>query len=228
MQTGDVLQFTTKGYANQQEWQTTWFYRVRSITGGFEPNYFIETVSEWADWFFSTFWPVIDNAISNNVTAEEIKGFNLFQINEVAQYVAPVPATGAAGSTTDLPQWVAYGFTHGQGVRGMNSGKRRFAGVVESAVGSFGIVESAFQTALEGAATQMSSPLTLTLPANDTEIGIDPVIVKRVRSGSGTPTSPYKYRLPVSQGELVYYLATNWTADKYVTSQNSRKTGRGV
>lgn len=225
---GDVVMFVTSGLINAQTWQNTYFYRVE-VNGVLDPGYFPAFVEAWWNdvlefYFDSSMLAVYSSAMS----LASVKAENLFQADEVGGYQAPSPLVGGTAGSVALAQFNSFGFTQPNGFRGMNSGKRRVPGVTEAAVGSFGLVDSGTKTVLDTQAARFSQQYNPIGASPTFDIVLDPVIVKRVRSGSGTAVSPYKYRLPRTQAESTEYLATSWSADPYITTQNSRKTGRGI
>ena len=97
-------------------------------------------------------------------------------------------------------------------------GSKRFGGVDEAQITDGVVTDAGTITGMNDLADQLADQLV------DTTLGLVawgvPVIVKRILDGD-------TYRLPTSLGELVTNTIIGAAASLIVSSQNSRKIGRG-
>lgn len=224
---GDVLMFVVQGRVFEQVWQNVHFYQVDAISLPLNEGEFGDIVQAFGDWYQDNVHANADTMCTSGMAWDLVRGENLFNVAELSAYNWS-PALIGAASGNALGTFAAYGFKCPSQRRGMNPGQRRLPGVPETFSGNFGAVEGTALTDGALVAAAFSSDVLLTYRGGLGELELRPVIVQRVRSGSGTPIDPYEYRLPRQTSERVTYSARNWSLADYVTTQNSRKIGRGI
>lgn len=224
---GDVFMFTVQGTINEQTWQNVHFYLLDDLSLSLQEGEFPDLIAEWVDWYVTNVFGILDSVTPPTMSWDLVKGENLFEVSEIGAVNFAAGTVGLIAGEV-LAQFNSYAFTQPSGRRGMNPGSRRIPGVMEAGVGTYGALIEAYLTALNGVATSFSSEVLLTYRGGLGEANLKPIIVKRVREGAGTPEDPYTYRLPRNVGERTYYLANSWAARPVITTQNTRKTGRGI
>jgi len=132
----------------------------------------------------------------------------------------PASGAGAISSGECLPPFAAINYTLKVNTRAVRPGSKRIAGVAESVQAHGLVTDSGMITAI-GALEIALADVVVEAGATFT-----PIVVKRV--GLPTPgTPPYtSYRLPESDGELVYGLVTAAVVNLRVSHQVSRGNGR--
>lgn len=223
---GDVLQFVVYGRINSQVWNNTYTYLVNELSLPLNEGEFPDIVESFGVWYLNNVNTDLLTVLPASMLTDGVRGENLFNVAEIGGYTFSPPLAGSS-SAQELAQFNSYRFTTPSLRRGMNSGQRRMPGVTETDTDRFGNLTAGAISALQGVANSMSVDITLEFRSGLAEVVLQPIIVKRVREGAGTPTDPYTYRLPRTTAERVYYLANGWTINPYITTQNSRKTGRG-
>lgn len=222
----DVLYIEVFGDHRGETQRIGHYYRVQSFADWAGTVNFTDVLAEWSDQWGTSFWDVIDDRISTNAFIRGVRGFNLFSLGEVGEFIFPTPFQGGDVSE-DLPPHDVYRFRHPTGRRGMHGSSKSFSGVVTDEISGAGVIGATALTAFNSAAAWLSGGVPINFTGIDVELV--PVVVKRVRTGAGTPASPYKYRLPTSNAEIGadWYWANNWSMSPRITTQNSRKVGRG-
>lgn len=227
MTVNDILMFIVHGLINSQVWQSTLFFRITAQVGTMAEGEFNTLVESFGAAFLDNVIIAGTNLFSNAMTFEGVRGENLFNVAAIGAFeYDPAPIGGALGTPT--AQFDSWQFSTPSQRRGMNPGKRRYPGVTEPLVGSFGAADAVAITAGGVIADWFNLDLDLDYGDGSKSVTLRPVIVKRVREGDGTPESPYEYRLPRTAAEGVTYRANGWTFVPTITTQNSRKTGRGI
>ena len=104
-------------------------------------------------------------------------------------------------------------------------GQKRYEGLTEGAVTTFGGLDSAFATAVAGHATQLSNTLTYTDEGNTLTFVPCVISLKKIEV-EGEPTEYVKWP---TEAEQLAHLASGvvWSLVAGTTTQNSRKVGRG-
>jgi len=227
MQIGDVVLFVVEGRVFEQVWQNTHFYQVDDLSLSLQEGEFAEIVSAWAQWYQDNVHAEADAMCTSGMAWDRVRAENLFNVSELTVFEWS-PALVGSASGNALPTYAAYGFTCPSQRRGMNPGQRRLPGVPETFSGNFGAVEGTAVTAGLAVAEAFGEDVALDFRGGIGECTLRPVIVKRVRSGAGTDEDPYEYELPRQVADRVTYSARNWTLRQYVTTQNTRKIGRGI
>lgn len=165
------------------------------------------------------------SAAINALTFDTIEVENLFDDTDVWTDVLAVTGNRAAPSGTPsefMPTFTALGVTLDGAGKQVRDGKKRFAGLWE------GDSASGFTAAGVVAAYQ---PL-LTRLSQDRDYGgvtgaggFAPVVVARVRE---MVADQERYRLPRTQLETVFKRITEAALSVIISTQNSRKFGKGV
>jgi hypothetical protein len=142
-------------------------------------------------------------------------------------------AADTAGDNTGAtaPSFAAYSFRTNRGRGDIRRGFKRFAGVTEDSTTGNAVTDMATQTALQNAATAFSQTLTGATP--DTTLSFTPVVLGRQQynkdTGEASTTSGiYRFYPTAALQDAHYYAITAWNASLVVTTQNSRKQGRGI
>lgn len=164
-------------------------------------------------------------ALSNTFSIQTVRAYNLFEVTENYEGDAreELPITGSS-ATDALPPFSAMSWYQGTSRRDIRSGSRRWPGLVEAhQIG--GVIQSALLSIMDDVAEEMSITRSVSLPG-DGVIVLQPIIVGRVKEVD--EEGKVTYRLPATLEELKYYAANGWVSRANVTSQNSRKFGRGI
>jgi len=119
-----------------------------------------------------------------------------------------------------MPPFNAWSFVSNRKRADIRPGQKRFGILSETDVSTGGFVESGLVTAMDDLASALGFRMQVSL--FDTW---EPRVVKRIRSGV---PGEYTYRLPESQGEEVSFYPDTWQYRTAVTTQNTRKHGRGI
>lgn len=130
------------------------------------------------------------------------------------------PLAGTRPSIYDTPQ-SAIAFYQPRKRTDMRQGRKRFSGVAGADVNNGQLAAAALLTNLALLAEGLSDPLTTSDPANAWQ----QIIVRRVNIG--TALNP-KYVVPTDITSEDYYTADAWNFKTAVTTQNTRKFGRGA
>lgn len=199
-------------YANRkQECLNVYFFNQATITGN-------------ADTLIDAFLADIDPAVrewqSLSMKTSFLQCRNLFNVTDfAARDVSADDLVGQVATGDMLPVHDVVTFRLIRTSRGINNGYKRYSGIPEPAQSAGLINEEGTITALGDLAIAMSGTIHAgTLDAD----GFDQVIVKRVRSGSGTTEDPYKYRLPLTIDEAVISNPASVLVNLFVRHQNSR------
>lgn len=144
---------------------------------------------------------------------------NLFDPADVGEELDGTK-TGANADTL-MPTFCAFSLRTNWTTRLIRRGQKRFPGVVENANVNGEIIASAM-TQLAQLGDQLAE--TLVWEGISGNLVWTPVVVKRIREETPTRVT---YRLPTNLQEAVWVGATSWTPSNRITTQNSRKIGRG-
>lgn len=147
---------------------------------------------------------------------------NLFDLADFGERLSSDPGQWAGGGNTDAA-FTAVAFKETLDTRAVGAGAKRIAGVTTDVSLDGVLTNGTFITAANTAAGILGSPVT-----NGAIIPIDtwyPVVVKRVRSG--TPHA-YHYRLPAVLAEKILGNIASVAVNLILSSQVSRKIGRGA
>jgi len=173
--------------------------------------------------FFDDVIPLIAGVVVGLTEFSKIETVNLFDIADFDEYNYPTPAFGTRTGQA-LPFFNAAAFVSQKPVVGQRPARKRFGYLSESDVQGQGLQDvSGYFAALDALAAQLGANLT-TLVGTEYE----PQIIKRIKYT--TPSGKDAYRFPNSPAEAAggFFPAINWTWSNIVTSQITRKFGRGI
>lgn len=116
-----------------------------------------------------------------------------------------------------MPLHDAVNFTLRTNTRAVRPGKKRISGFVESKQSKGMIVDATFISALNTLRVQLATP-----SEGGSGAVYTPVIIKRVKE-TDEETGEVTYRLPATEGELVYGVVQTALVNLQVTTQRSRR-----
>ena len=125
-----------------------------------------------------------------------------------------------------LPSFNAYALQTNRVRSDIRRGNRRFAGVSETHTNSFGELTVAGQALLDLLAVDMSNILTYDDEGNT--LSFNPVVVSKEKYEPSPGKVAYRYYATEIEQAAELAVGVLWTAKSYVTTQVSRKRGRGV
>lgn len=205
---GDIYQIVDAQRLDNQVVLNVYFYkRLAEVLVG-------NPAQQVADTFEASFLPQLLPAQSTSLVHEEIRVQNLFDATD--QYTKVISEAGSVAATDDATPFDAYGIRLVQDNGALRNGSKRIGGVVEDASSAGVLNDSTIIAALVTAGVGMITGLDIGLVAN----AIVPVIVGRINDGGN-------YRLPTNSGEAIVGNIIDALYNVDVTSQTSRKYGRG-
>lgn len=177
-----------------------------------------ETAQDVNDSFVNSILPAIRLLQPDTFTNVEVVCFNLGLDTDF--HTQAVGNDGLRVSAADSPSFLAAAVKFPTGIRGVHSGQKRFAGLLEADV-SFGTLVAGTQTLVNNIADDVIADW---LASSDSHIVANYVIIQRVCDTVPPPGDPCpQYRLPVSDAELEFYTPTTHVLNVNVSSQVSRK-----
>lgn len=206
--TNDLYQLTDHQRLEGQEVINTYFYRLASATAG---NSAEQLVSSWIDQIL----PGILDIQNNGLLHYAVSAKNLY--NESEAWTELVSEEGAYGAGDTLPSFNAVGFRLVGDNAAVHDGQKRYAAVPEAAQDDSVITDTTYLDWLATVAGLLVAGLTVGL-APDVFV---PIVVGRLLDGGS-------YRLPTNSGEAVVSNIIDALFNIDVTSQTSRKIGRGA
>lgn len=217
MAIGDVFQLTMFSNISSQQCVNVFFYRQMFEDGGSDAN-----SEQLADAFYARFFApskfLVSGFISTDLHYTALRVENIFNVNDF--YELSVDHTGG-GAGSYMPVFNAYYFRTMWMGSGLRRGMKRFAGVVEEAIQDGRVDASPLPDAFLEMASDLGSPLLVT--AEETFM---PLVVKRIKETD--VKGNVIYRLPENYNEsLASRAAEQWEFVNSITTQNSRKIGRG-
>lgn len=218
MADGDLYLVTCQGVFRSQQIVNTYTYVQRLNETPLMPNAFsLAAAFELA--FMGSAGIGLRNAwISNQTSWNSIRVQNLFSPVDYSEILLEA---GTAGTATGeaLPNYAAYSFRTGWLGGVVRRGFKRIAGVPITANNN-GTVASAAVVTMEALGVIMST----TLNADDKDFV--PCVVKRIPYVTSEGNDAY--RLPENAGEAVFVENVTFQLQTTLTTQNSRKIGRGA
>lgn len=155
---------------------------------------------------------------------EEVQVKDVYSVTDF--YTRPFVAntTGSMAGEAS-PPFLSYGFRTNRVRSDIRRGTKRFAGVIEGAVGPLGIIGTAVMGHLQAIADAMSDVLTYIDEGNT--ISFTPAVCGKEKYT--TPEGNEAYRYYASESSQLAHTATGvlWEAYPEVRSQVSRQYGRG-
>lgn len=207
MGASDLYMLTDRGTLRGQQVINVYFYR-QNITIGSSPS------EALVDAYLAELLPLILDAQPADVLHTEIEAQNLF--NPSDKHVRGISEPGQYGLDPSS-NFDAIGFALSQDNGAVKNGAKRYPGVPDAAEEEGVITSAGYLAILALIAAGLPAPLAVGL----TDVFF-PVIVKRINEGPGL------YRLPSNLGESTYGSITDAVFNPLVTTQNSRKIGRGA
>jgi hypothetical protein len=205
---GDLYQIVDVQTLDGQTCLNVFFYkRTISVLVG-------DPAEEVADTYDSSMLPAILACQGTSVLHTEIRVQNLFDPSD--QFTKVISEAGTFSGTHPANPFDSFGFRLQQDNGTVRNGAKRFAGMLDESSAAGIIDDSTFITALLALGVQLVTGLDIGIVSG----ALVPVIVKRILE-SGV------YRLPANSGEAVYGNVTEALYNADVTSQVSRKIGRG-
>lgn len=175
------------------------------------------------DAFYDDVIPLIAGIVVGLTEFSRIDTVNLFEPEDFDEFIYPSPAFGTRTGQS-LPFFNAAAFKSAKPKAGQAPARKRFGYLSESDVQGQGLQDvSGYFAALDALATQLGTNLT---PLTGAEY--EPEIIKRIPYT--TPSGKTAYRFPNSAVEAGEnrWKAKDWTWSNIVTSQITRKFGRGI
>lgn len=208
--TAPYIKISLRGVFQGQQWQNVQYYEP-SGTALLTVNMIELLEAYWND--IKTPWrALIEN--DSNATFETVYGEEIGGLGGFAEY--PVPTGERLGVRSAscpggwMPSFIACGCRLTVGTHVTRPGQKRFHGLLECDVAG-NVIGSDYLLLAEGVAEKYSQPIALGIPA--ALVALQPIVTKQ----EGTP--------PVI---TAHQDVTGYLLNTFVTSQNSRKHGRGV
>lgn len=218
MAVNDVYEIIVTGTLLGQDVVNTYFYEQQNavIVIG------ITIAQALLNEFGGQVWPLITATQGSDYRGKTIRVNNLFDLSDSAENAVADVGSWAGGGNIDSA-FTAVAYVLSVVGRSVRQGHKRIGGITEDVSTDGVITSSTYITAANALAAGLAAPIT-----NGAIIPINtwyPCVVKRVRSG----TKPdYKYRLPETLAEKVLQLIVDVTPNLILSSQVSRKIGRGA
>lgn len=215
---GDVYEIVDAQVLSGQQVLNVYYYQVTSAV-----EFETATVAEaLATQFIEEYIPSVLILQSADIVHERVTVRNLFNISDWYTGSLSLPGTGWAGAQSTLGTFNAVGYKLDGDNHAVRNGAKRISALVEDSVTDGVITDSGLTGALNDLGEAMAAPITdgLVTPL----AAFIPVIVKRVAEVISGVTN---YRLPASLAEAVLSIVVGGVWDAVVTSQTSRKIGRG-
>lgn len=210
MAIGDVYQIVDTQEQKGQQALNVYFYKVQSesVTDN--------NAASVAAAYIATVLPAVAAMQDDDVTHTSIKAQNLFDPSDGHEELVSVP--GALGTGEILGTFEAVGYKLVGDNLAVKAGAKRYAGITETGVADGVITSGSLITILNALSAVLFADLPWGLLAAEVLI---PVIVKRILEAG-------EYRLPATPEEAVVSRITDAIWSPIVTSQVSRKVGRGA
>lgn len=204
----DVYQIVDTSVMNGQKVLNVYFYRVQSTTLG-------ANAADVVSAFIATVLPAVVNFQSSSVVHTSIVATNLYDETDAHEELISTPGV-ADGDPVGTFEAVPFRLVGDNAA--VRAGAKRYAGVTEEDQVDGVITDGGVLTILNTLADVLAGAVNYGLI--DAGILI-PVIMARILVSQGV------YRLPANQGEAVFSNVTDALFSPLVSSQVSRKIGRG-
>jgi hypothetical protein len=206
---GSIAEFTVSGGTFSQVWSNVYTYEVIVWPSGVTAEQAAEAYWDHIKATYRALLPVGWASAFQTITCKDLT-------NPTGDYaVYGIPSAERAGTRSNpsghaMPPFLAVGARLNVGSRVTRPGQKRFTGLYE--VDSNGdTVDSGFKATVEAILAVVVGGVVLGAPA--ATVSLDPVVVKRD---------------PVDGSVLAHQLVTSYTVNELLTSQNTRKIGRGI
>ncbi len=163
---------------------------------------------------------------TTDVSYQEVITKNLYSVTDFYTTAFAVGAHGDSSNASGAqPSFMAYPFRTNRVRTDIRRGQKRYVGIAEANVDNFGTIAGATFTALAAHAALLSDNLTYDDEGNT--LTFSPCVIQ-LKKDVTDPDNP-KYIPWPTEAEQLAHLAQGvvWTALPAVTTQNSRKIGRG-
>lgn len=204
---GDVYQLVDEQVCQEQRILNVYFYRLDTPVVGNAAQ--MLTAS-----FIDEVLPDICAVQVSGLVHNSVKAVNLFDESEAHEEI--ISEAGTYTSADTMPNFNAIGIRLVGDNAAVRSGAKRYGGVSEDAATNGVLDQTAMLTALAALAVQLAAGLPIGLDVD----ALIPVIVQRILVGT-------EYTLPTTQAAAVLSEITDALFNVDVTSQTSRKKGRG-
>lgn len=208
MASGDVYQVIDVGWNNDQQNLNVYFYRWDSLASMTDP------AENLADHIHADLIPKVCAVQNTSFLHTEIRVKNIFNASDA--FTKVISEAGTVTNADEAPIFLAINTTLAHDNPAVRQGRKAYGGLDEQQMANGIINASGTVTALNTLMTQLAAVF---------QEGIIntwfPIVVKRLLVGSD-------YVLPSSVGELVFGQIVDAAWDALVSSQNTRKTGRGI
>lgn len=205
---GSLIEIISGGVIQGQNWMNVFTYVVDGEIGS-------PTAANYGE----AWWNHVKTTYRALITSAHTTAFQYVKVREMdeltgeyGEYAVPTgeqAGTGPTSSTTYLPLFNAAAIRLTVGTRVTRPGQKRIPGQRGEDISSIQWVSS-YITKLDAFGAVIAASASLGAPAAGTQI--DPVVVKRDPS-TGLP--------------ITYQAVTGWLTNPYVSSQVSRKFGKG-
>lgn len=168
----------------------------------------------------------IKNVLHANWSATQLYTIAPYSPDVFAQILFTPGSQVGQRAGDQMPRFVSWGFVCSRLRRDIRNGYKRFGPISESDQAG-GVPTGTMTPILNTLATELEQVLTLEYVAGSS--AATPAIIKRIKyfpCGDPEECQP-AYRLPQGLDPLEFYEASNYSF-KEITTQNTRKTGRGA
>lgn len=204
---GDVYQIVDSGTMIGQKVLNVYFYKLVATPAGFVG------AEDVAQAYVDQVLPDVVAIQTADVLHQSVKATNLFDETDAHEILVSEP--GVAGSDSQ-GTFEAYPFRLVGDNAAVRAGAKRYPGVEDSFVSDGVVTDVDILALLNDLADKLADTLTFGIGVSL----LDPVIVKRILLGGN-------YTLPTTPEDAILSVVTDVLFDTLVTSQVSRKVGRG-
>lgn len=204
----DVYQLVDTQLLAGQKCLNVYFYQMTDAPAGYT-----DAAAVTAG-FIANMLPLIKATQVTDLTHISVKASNLFDDSDAHEELISIAGTADAGYNTTFD---SFGFRLTGDNAAVRSGSKRIAGVTDSAVTDGVVTNAPLLVGLNALAAAMAAPVDFGLLDAGSLL---PVIVKRILTAG-------EYGLPTSLEEAVLSFVFDALFDTFITSQVSRKIGRG-
>lgn len=203
----DIYEIVDIGYNNDQLNINVYHYFADNPVAG---NVNAETL---AGLFVEDVLPKVAAIQNTSLLHTQVQVKNLFDPTDAFTDLIAVP--GTVTNSDEAPIMLAIGVTLSHNNAAVRKGRKAYGGLDEAEMANGSVVGSGLITSLGNLMTQLVDPLTDTLV--DTYF---PIVLSSLLAGGG-------YGVPANLSQAVYGVLDAATYNPLITTQNSRKTGRG-
>jgi len=206
---GSLVEIVVEQHWLGQTCLNAWQYQISAFTSTVTPANILEAYWDNVKDVYRSLYP---NLTPGVLTALRIRELNN-ALGDYAEYAIPADeqsgTRAVVGATDPLPPFAAGSVRLVVGSRATRPGQKRFAGACEGDQ-SAGVLGGTFVEALDDIGVHMSVKLILGAPA--ALVGLQPIVVRKDADGAVT----------------AHQNVTGYLVNPNVSTQNTRKIGRGV